>query len=427
MNNKNKNKNILGAVSVLISAVIFMTTLSGCSLDKLFSNIGHIFSEETTQETTVPQTTSESEKKAVVSTYGYDNISNDTSRNLYQTINNHINDIKALEITYPGNLTYLEVGEAIEAFKLDHPECFWLKNGFQFVDNEDYDCVTFRYSYENDDLINAKSKFDTAIQNFMDKAPVKSSDYEKELYANNFLVKNVVYDDKATEKDEDSNNNAYSAYGALVDGNAVCEGYSKAFQLLCEKLGIECVCVCGNAQDELHEWNCVKIDGEWYQTDVTWNDSSHEYLVNCYLNLTDEQMYGDHKIDPYFSEVSEKDYSENNNLMCNLYVPKCTSTKYNYYRNCDNSFVLKDFDSDKDDFTSAIAKSASNKEKLFYVICDNLSEYDSVYDKLVNTTYLSECFRDANYINNYSEELSSTCQVYSEEKIGVVIAELSYE
>ncbi len=73
----------------------------------------------------------------------------------------------------------------------------------------------------------------------------------------------------------------YSAYGALVDGRSVCEGYAEAFKLLCDKAGIDCILVTGLAlpdenddTKEAHMWNFVRMDdGEWYAVDATWDDS----------------------------------------------------------------------------------------------------------------------------------------------------------
>lgn len=62
----------------------------------------------------------------------------------------------------------------------------------------------------------------------------------------------------------------YSAYGALVMGDAVCQGYAEAYQYLLEKIGIESI-LC-NSQEINHVWNIVYINGNSYHIDVTWDD-----------------------------------------------------------------------------------------------------------------------------------------------------------
>ncbi|MBR6996419.1 MAG: hypothetical protein IKH96_10445 [Ruminococcus sp.] len=68
-----------------------------------------------------------------------------------------------------------------------------------------------------------------------------------------------------------------SALGALAEPGVVCEGYSEAFKLICDKLDIPCICVFGNLNAENntgHMWNYVKMeDDKWYAMDVTWDDT----------------------------------------------------------------------------------------------------------------------------------------------------------
>jgi len=98
---------------------------------------------------------------------------------------------------------------------------------------------------------------------------------EKVLNINNYLAKTVTYDHNADT--QEGSRYAHDAYGALADPNhyAVCDGYSKAFLLLCEKEGIESVVVTGTSIPSMgnHAWNYVKMDNKkWYAIDVTWND-----------------------------------------------------------------------------------------------------------------------------------------------------------
>ncbi|MDE6783930.1 MAG: hypothetical protein K2J26_00925, partial [Ruminococcus sp.] len=74
-----------------------------------------------------------------------------------------------------------------------------------------------------------------------------------------------------------------SALGALVESGSVCEGYSKGFKILADKLGIPAVCVFGNYNAEAaeaHMWNYVRMDdGFWYAVDVTWDDYDGKYDI----------------------------------------------------------------------------------------------------------------------------------------------------
>lgn len=60
--------------------------------------------------------------------------------------------------------------------------------------------------------------------------------------------------------------------GPILDGTAVCEGYSHSFELLCSLSDVDCLFVSGKCNGEAHGWNKVRVDGVWYNVDVTWDD-----------------------------------------------------------------------------------------------------------------------------------------------------------
>lgn len=100
---------------------------------------------------------------------------------------------------------------------------------------------------------------------------------------------------------KDTGDRSHSVIGALIDGKSVCEGYTEAFDLLCYLSGIECIEVDGTGETDTvsgpHAWNKVKIDGVWYNVDVTWDDpvSSSPVLRYDYFLVSDERMAQDHQ------------------------------------------------------------------------------------------------------------------------------------
>ena len=69
---------------------------------------------------------------------------------------------------------------------------------------------------------------------------------------------------------------------------AVCEGYAKAFKVLCDQLGVPAVCVSGLSDKSLtgsgHMWNLAQIGGVWYLVDVTWDDSNDSNAEGAYAS-----------------------------------------------------------------------------------------------------------------------------------------------
>ena len=59
------------------------------------------------------------------------------------------------------------------------------------------------------------------------------------------------------------------AYGAVLRGTAVSEGYAMAFKAMCEKIGIKCLTVVGRLDNIDHCWNIVRIDNKYYHVDVS--------------------------------------------------------------------------------------------------------------------------------------------------------------
>ncbi len=118
---------------------------------------------------------------------------------------------------------------------------------------------------------------------------------------NSYLVDRLTYDPNAGNSNEDPY--AHDAYGALVSSSklAVCDGYSKGFQALCQKYDIDCYTIVGYDIPELqgHAWNVVLMgNGSWYPIDVTWNDSTS----NAYMLISADSFNSSHQAGLYASD-----------------------------------------------------------------------------------------------------------------------------
>lgn len=124
------------------------------------------------------------------------------------------------------------------------------------------------------------------------------SDYEKVMAVNEYLCNTVYYPDPIGTYEDGSDKYAYeahTAYGALHDGSAVCEGYARAAGILLDKLGVGMDLEEGDVTDGrgAHAWNLAKVDGDWYQLDICWNDVAGSYdpsRSNDYTLETDAFM-----------------------------------------------------------------------------------------------------------------------------------------
>ncbi len=103
------------------------------------------------------------------------------------------------------------------------------------------------------------------------------------------------------------------ADGPLVNGRALCEGYSKAFAYLCQSIGVPCICIVGSGNGENHMWNMVQVDGKWYHVDVTWDDpvGSQPVLRHDYFCVSTATIRKDHSIsNPVAIPAADEDYDE---------------------------------------------------------------------------------------------------------------------
>jgi len=132
-------------------------------------------------------------------------------------------------------------------------------------------------------------------------------------YINDYLCRNVKYDFDFSEwllSDQklsyDSKNSIIpnSAYGALVDGFAICSGFSHAVAEICDYLGIPNFYIENNS--ETHVWNAIYIDNNWKMLDVTWNatgnNTSEYFLVD---NITESS--GAHDYNKVEIETAKED------------------------------------------------------------------------------------------------------------------------
>lgn len=81
---------------------------------------------------------------------------------------------------------------------------------------------------------------------------------------------------------------SHTVYGCLIEKSCVCEGYAKTAKALLDRNGVEISYIRGTTSGGNHGWNLVKLNGEWYHLDVTWNDAGGDRKT-FYL-VTDEFM-----------------------------------------------------------------------------------------------------------------------------------------
>ena len=146
------------------------------------------------------------------------------------------------------------------------------------------------------------------------------TDLEKETAAYSWLTDNVDYDWTHQDALAETDRRSYGPYGGLVNRAAVCLGYAASFQLLMDMCGVECLTVVGAAFNSTgdHAWNMVKLNGEWYCVDPTWehippgppDGPENPMQYANYFNVTSQRMADtDHQWDyDNTPEATAEDY-----------------------------------------------------------------------------------------------------------------------
>lgn len=218
------------------------------------------------------------------------------------------------------------------------------------------------YKYSDEKIAEMQKAIDKEVKKVLDGVTDDMTEYDKVKYFHDYLASTVVYDE--------STENCRDIYGVFVDKKAICGGYSKAFSLLCDKVGIETATVTGDADGEAHMWNMVKIDGEWYNIDVTYAVTESElgnYVRYDYFCVTDE-MLADTR------SVYEQIYT----------YPKATSEDCNYY--IKNGLVADSWEDAKAMLTNQIAEVSKGDSFVIQVKCSSKKTYDDVVFKLFDAS-----------------------------------------
>ncbi len=196
--------------------------------------------------------------------------------------------------------------------------------------------------------------------------------YEKALSIFDWITYNTVYDYSG---DYNPNNYvftqdcSYYLEGVFLKGVAVCDGFSKAYSLLCNMEGIDCIRIAGDAKTASgeggHAWNKVVIDGNAYLVDITWteildadNAGKSEFLAHKYFLISEYTVSSSHiecatrtKFDQYVTPiVSKYNYYDHttltytngtNNISCDLSVDNSDDLKavLDYQVYADKEFI----------------------------------------------------------------------------------------
>lgn len=322
----------------------------------------------------------------------------------YDLIANNILTENEVSAYKGGNAKLLqEFGAGRDAYMLDHAENFYTdysklslslgikgSNYTATLGTGRSDNYYLDKGFSSVDTISlAQSSFDAIVNDVINNSS-NYSDFEKIQLANETVIESTAYDFCNSSELAEYSPYIRTAYGALVNGKAVCEGYARALKVLLDKLNIENVLVNGyllsneNAL-EPHMWNYVKLENKWYAIDPTLNDSMG---ATKYFLLGADEFLSDHIVD---GVVSESQFEFKYPLLCTYnYGQEKIKTKVDYVYEGSDKFLYVDVSFDE--------TNASNLAKDGLYLAINYSTQTSTQENIEWNNWSS-----LEYINRFFE------------------------
>ena len=281
--------------SLIALTVILCLLLSACSVFSRQSTTAGTKSSSTVLSTSQTTTAAQRKEEDSFDLTNYAHLS-DGEKDIYDRL------FKAIDAWQP----YME--EDTEEFALkavdkvyfysllaDHPELFYARGNSNLYEETDTGKRVARFDLKYpagyDSYLERYEQVKAICAQIEKSAGKKADDFAKAKAAYDYLIEHCAYDyDYSGNSLQETQTTASYADGALLDHKAVCSGYSRAFKLIMDYCGIECMCVSNSD----HEWNVVKLEGNYYHIDVTWADTEQN-TGERYFCVTDEEIYKDHE------------------------------------------------------------------------------------------------------------------------------------
>ncbi len=174
------------------------------------------------------------------------------------------------------NINAQELYNIFEAVALDYPELFFVGNRYEYKNypNGQIYSLIPQYTMTKEEKTKASYEYERMVDIIVSAVPASFTDLQKVLYVHDLIDMEAEYDNSLSN---------FDVYTMLTEHAGVCQAYTLLFEAVMQKVGIECHNATSRNQN--HTWNVVKLDGEYYHLDLTWDDTlyadmvSHEFFL----------------------------------------------------------------------------------------------------------------------------------------------------
>lgn len=372
-------------------------------------NYDDFFDDDVDDEEIAPITSEIKERNPEsVAMFAYEQLSKE-EKEFYTVFFNAVSCFEPQISDVPKWLTDKTLEKIRDYVNADHPEIFWFKGNYVFYTNKSSEEITkieLKYCLSKDEAEKRQKEIEDRLSEFESGITNDLADYDvaKIIYKN--IIQLVDYDSLSLEKEsknsDDKPDDLRSIYGVFVNRKAVCAGYAKATQYLMNKYGIECTVVTGTTKkDSNHAWNLIKLEGDYYYLDTTWDDHSNtdpEKNANSdvtfnYFCVTTDELMKDHTPDTV------------------LNLPECNSVKCNYYYR--SGRILEKYDYQK--VSSLVRKEIISGNYTISFKCVDKIVYSKLKKDLFDDKRIFDIIKYAN-LNTHTRVKSSFSYVNDDEK-----------
>ena len=198
-----------------------------------------------------------------------------------------------------------------------HCQGWTVKASISGNSNEGYGLNIF-YDVSYLSSLEQEEKVDEEVSNLLKSLDLSNkTDYQKVKAIYDYICSNVTYDHD--NLNDESYSLKYTAYAALVNKTAVCQGYASLFYRLALDAGVDTRVISGEAGGP-HAWNIVKLNGKYYNLDSTWDAgrSTYAYFLKNTNDFDDHVRDNDYQSNEFIEEYPmwDKSYTE---IDCNKY------------------------------------------------------------------------------------------------------------
>ena len=187
--------------------------------------------------------------------------------------------------------------------------------GQEILEQDGQRMLVLTYTTTYYTTLEQENQLAAAIPELLDQLNVYDAQpYEKVCAIYDYICQNIVYDNLGAMLGDKL---VYSAYAALVQKRAVCQGYATLFYRLALELGLDTRLIAGTSKNASHGWNIVRLDGKFYNVDPTWDaqnihaNKRYEYFLKGTTNFTNHTAKATYTAEDFLHVyyMSETDYS----------------------------------------------------------------------------------------------------------------------